>query len=189
VSIFSNVSKKVILSGVCVALMLSAVGLNLWYTRYRVPEAVSLEVEHLSKSFVHPPALVIDLPVPPSLKHIDIDSIRRQVARDEAAALTRVSRSRQNVTRTFIVGWGRHHGLFLVPLNSTSAKDWFLVDWIWPDFRDDAFAREFVQQAAPDDLTAAVHSGQRLICHCTGVPWRFGSGKRFLVRSATLEWQ
>jgi len=48
----SNVSKKVILSGACVALMLSAVGLNLWYTRYRIPESVSLEVEHPSKPFV-----------------------------------------------------------------------------------------------------------------------------------------
>lgn len=179
-------SKKVILSGACVALMLSAVGLNLWYTRYRVPEAVSLEVEHPSKPFVLHQTQGTDLPAPPRVPHVDINSVRRQLARDEAAALTRVSRSRRNVTRTFIVGWERHHGLFLVPLNSTSAKNWLLVDWITPNFRDHALADKFAQQAAP---TAAVHLGDQLICHCTGVPWRFAMEKRFLVRSATLEWQ
>ncbi len=165
--------------------MLSAVGLNLWYTRYRVPEAVSLEVEHPSIPFVLHQAQGTDLPAPPRVPYVDINSVRRQLARDEAAALTRISHSRRNVTRTFIVGWEMHHGFFLVPINSTSAKNWLLVDWIRPDLRDDALADKFKQQ----EETAAVHLGHRLICHCTGVPWGFAMEKRFLVRSATFEWQ
>jgi len=129
------------------------------------------------------------LPAPPSIKNIDINSDRRQLAREEAVAITRVSRSRHNVTRTFIVGWEMHHGLFLVPLNSTSAKNWFLVDWITPNFRDYVLADKFAQQANPNASIAAMHLGQRLICYCTGVPWRFYTTKQFLVRSATLEWQ
>jgi hypothetical protein len=123
--------------------------------------------------------------------HVDLDSVRQQLARDEAAALTRVSRSRQNVTRTFIVGWERHHGFFLVPIN-TSADNWPLVQEVWPDFRDDAIADKFARQARlafGPTSTVSVHLGQRLICHCTGVPWRFGTKKLFLVRSAMLEWQ
>jgi hypothetical protein len=95
------------------------------------------------------------------------------------------------VTRTFIVGWEMHHGFFLVPLNSTGAKDWHLVDWIVPNFRDHALADKFAQaqQADENGSTAAVHLGQRLICYCTGVPWRFYTREQFLIRSATLEWQ
>jgi hypothetical protein len=53
--LLSNVSKKVILSGACAGLMLSAVGFSLWYTRYRVgeaPEAVQLKTVHPPKPFV-----------------------------------------------------------------------------------------------------------------------------------------
>jgi hypothetical protein len=187
------VSKKVIFSGVCVALMLSAVGLNVWYTRYRVPEAVSLEVEHPSKPLLHQ-AQGTNLPAQPRLPYVDINSVRRQrqLAREEAAALRRVSRSRRNVTRTFIVDWEMHHGFFFVSLNSTGAQNRLLDDWITPNFRDHALADKFARFARHPELidsTGAVHLGHRLICHCTGVPWRFYMGKRFLVRSATLEWQ
>jgi len=136
-----------------------------------------------------PPRVLHILPAPPVLRVVDIGSVRQQLAREKAAALTRISRSRQNVTRTFIVGWEMHHGLFLVPLNSTSAKNWFLVDWIVPNFRDHALADKFAQQANPNGSTEVVHLGQPLICYCTGVPWRFYTAKQFLVRSATLEWQ
>jgi hypothetical protein len=51
----SNVGKKVILSGACAVLMLSVVGVSLWYTRYRVPEepeAIRLETVYPPKPFV-----------------------------------------------------------------------------------------------------------------------------------------
>lgn len=53
--LFSIVSKKVILSGACAALMLAAGGVSLWFIRYRVPEApeeVRLETEYPPKPFV-----------------------------------------------------------------------------------------------------------------------------------------
>ncbi|HET9791632.1 MAG TPA: hypothetical protein VFR08_10050 [Candidatus Angelobacter sp.] len=48
-------SKQTILSGACAALILSAVGVSLWYSRYRVPEApevVRLEKEYRAQPFV-----------------------------------------------------------------------------------------------------------------------------------------
>ena len=120
------------------------------------------------------------LPAPPVPRIVDINSVRQQLAREEAAALARVSRSRQNVTRTFSVGWERHHGFFLVPLNPTGT-------WTTPNFRDQAVADKFAEQEKTSIL--AMHLGQRLICYCTGVPWRFYTSEQFLVRSATLEWQ
>src|SRR5262249_36952447 len=53
--LFSSVSKKVILIGACAALMLLAVCVSVWYTRYRLPEApeaVRLETVYPPKPFV-----------------------------------------------------------------------------------------------------------------------------------------
>jgi hypothetical protein len=126
-----------------------------------------------------PPAPVA--PPPP----LDINSaeFQQQLAREQAAALRKVSRSRRsNVTRTFAVGLEMHHGLFLIP---AGAKDWQIVS---PDFLDDGVLALFLNQT--DQASLAGHVGQhRLICRCTGVPWSFHTEKRFLVRSATLEWQ
>jgi hypothetical protein len=44
--------KKVVLSGVCAVLLVSVAGVSVWYTYYRVPEAIRLEVEHPPKPFV-----------------------------------------------------------------------------------------------------------------------------------------
>ena len=52
---FCHVSKKVILSAACAALILSTVGVSLWYARYRLPEApeaVLVTTEHPLKPFV-----------------------------------------------------------------------------------------------------------------------------------------
>lgn len=126
---------------------------------------------------------------PPPFIGIDSEAFQKERAEREAAALREASKSGKEVTRTFIVGWEMHNGLFLVPLNSTSVENWLLVAWYTPDFRDDTLLREFVEQANPNASTAAAHLGQRLICHCTGVEWRYYAQKRFLVQSATLEWQ
>ena len=70
-----------------------------------------------------------------------------------------------------------HFGYFLVPEDDPN-------EHIMPDFLDDRIIKEFDEFFQP--MTAA-HIGKKVICQCTGVEWTFYSGKRFLVRAATLE--
>jgi hypothetical protein len=135
------------------------------------------------------PPHVVPVPLPPD---INSEEFQQQLARKQSAALKKAARARQNVTRIFIVGWEMHHGIFLVPRNSITVRNWFLGDWVAPDFEDDTLADRFEEEASARVFPAGAkipHLGQRLICRCTGVPWRFYSEQRFLVRSAKLEWQ
>jgi len=85
--------------------------------------------------------------------------VRRQLDREEAAAPHKgISLTTERDAPHSWSGWEMHHGFFLVPINSTSAKNWFLVDWDSPapNFSDAAVADKFIQQEFPNASTPAV---------------------------------
>jgi hypothetical protein len=118
-------------------------------------------------------------PVPAPAPDIYSEAFQRQLARDQAAALRRASRTRTNVHRTFAVGWEMHHGFYL---SRSDKPDEIVI----PDFADERALADFQAQNTQEVLRA--HVGERLSCACDGVAWTFYTQSRFIVRAARLEW-
>lgn len=128
------------------------------------------------------------VPMPPVLEAVpppDSEEAQQRLAAEQSAALKRVARTRRGVTRTFVIGWEMHHGIYLVPAQT---KDWFAAEWVTPDFQAGEL-RDRLATAASGSPDTAAHVGQRLVCRCTGVPWSFYGQKRFLIRQADLVWR
>ncbi|NEX93822.1 hypothetical protein, partial [Caulobacter sp. 17J65-9] len=116
-------------------------------------------------------------PPPPIDPHSE--AFQAQMAQERAEALTRVSRSRENVTRSFYVGWEMHHGFYLIPVRGGDD------DIVFPDFADQGVREQFgdfVRSVGPE------HEGQKALCDCTGVAWTHNGQPEFLVRAARLTW-
>ena len=118
------------------------------------------------------------VPRPPALLDPTSPKFQKELAREQAAALARIAKTKPNTSRRFIVGWETHGGYFFTLPNDPAV-------WVTPDFLNPQILAQFTEANG----SAAEHLGQRLMCDCKGANWTFYSSERFLIREAKLTWE
>lgn len=117
-------------------------------------------------------------PQPPALIDPTSPEFHKELAREQAAALAGIAKTKPNRSRRFVVGWEMHSGYFFTLPNDPAA-------WVTPDFLNPQILALFDET----NRSAAEHVGQRLVCDCVGADWTFYSSERFLIREAKLAWE
>lgn len=120
-------------------------------------------------------------PPPPRLELVDpnSDAFQKALADEIRSAREATLHSKPPVVRTFLVGSELHYGYYLISPDK-------LDELITPDLLDQRVRDIFDANMHPDVMMK--HMGERLQCECSGIPWDFSGGQRFIVQSAALRW-